>query len=218
LFLLLAGVFLLTNNVIVKWILESVAAGVNMLTMGPQKEACEMMTLNPRPVLPNSIHLIETDAKSKVPLPRELCAMESAARHNPNTPVVMSINVSVLYANRIVKALLANYTNMSFRRLDMIELMKDTPFEGWYQRSKIESVNGRSPWVSDCARVAIVYKYGGWYMDSDVIMMKSLEKRNLTNVIGIVFHSRGISANNNFFQFNKHHQFLADYMGLIKIR
>jgi hypothetical protein len=184
-----------------------------------KKETCEMMTMRQSPILANSIHLIKTDAKkSMAPLTRELCAMESAAKNNPNTAVVMSINVSVLYANRIVRALLANYPNMSFRRLDMTDLVKDTPFQGWYQRSGIESVDGRLPYVSDCARAAILYKHGGWYMDNDVIILKSLERSNLTNVIPVIYQIKGVSANADFLHFTKAHAFLDDYMNAIKER
>lgn len=69
---------------------------------------------------------------------------------------------------------------------DFEYIFKDTHAESWYNRLKDGNVNpgeislGQN--LSNLLRLALLYKFGGIYMDLDVIVLKSLSK--LRNTIG----------------------------------
>lgn len=88
--------------------------------------------------------------------------------------------------------------------LDLQELFRDTPLAGWYA-----AVQGRwepylFPVLSDASRIALMWKFGGIYLDTDFIVLKNL--RNLTNVLGT--QSRYV-LNGAFLAFERRHEFMA---------
>jgi hypothetical protein len=85
------------------------------------------------PVPLNSIHVIvNVSQKALTPRARELCAVESAAKHNPKTSVVLHMISPRLYNNRMVRAVKAAYRNVVYRRFDLAEALEGTPLEEWY--------------------------------------------------------------------------------------
>ena len=173
----------------------------------------DLVDLELLPIPRNAIHMISVDAKSPTLKARDLCALESAALHNPNTPVMMSIDYDKLDADRMVKHLLARYDNIIFRKFDIKEIVNDTVLDGWYQLSGIGQSKFKVPYESDMARVALLHKYGGWYMDLDVILIKSLEDIPYKNVLSLKYiPSDEASVSNGFMRFEQKHPFLHEYM------
>ena len=70
--------------------------------------------------------------------------------------------------------------NVCFQKLDTLGLTGETPLEFWFRNVRNAS-HRWDPWyVSNAIRLAIVFKYGGQYSDSDFITLrKPLVKMNM---------------------------------------
>ncbi|XP_063977537.1 lactosylceramide 4-alpha-galactosyltransferase-like [Diachasmimorpha longicaudata] len=116
--------------------------------------------------------------------PRQACAVESAAKMNPS----MKIFLLVLNHSKISKKtrqfvdLLSTYENIKIRRIFMEDYVANTMLEKWWSSEIVNKSNWPVHHMSDILRYLTLYKFGGTYLDLDVIVMKSLEK--LTNFVG----------------------------------
>ncbi|KAJ8923153.1 hypothetical protein NQ315_001707 [Exocentrus adspersus] len=111
---------------------------------------------------------------------RQACAVESAARLNPN------LDVYLLYASpgqfcfedtesdRILKALLS-YQNVNILHLNLEKYAQGTPVEDLYRRGFVENSLYAQSHASDVLRYLTLWKYGGIYLDLDVVVTKTLE-------------------------------------------
>ena len=72
-------------------------------------------------------------------------------------------------------------TNVSFYTLNFEEFFKNSPVEGIKSRIAKSKVSFTD--YSNVLRYLLLYKYGGFYMDIDVLVMKSLSR--LENFIPI---------------------------------
>ncbi|XP_026324750.1 lactosylceramide 4-alpha-galactosyltransferase-like isoform X2 [Hyposmocoma kahamanoa] len=109
---------------------------------------------------------------------REACAVESAATNNPN----WDINVfflgppSDLFLESTVYKLLKKKSNIHFYRVDIVDFVKDTPIENLLP-SEIMHINKN--WclesLAGMIKYLALYKYGGIYLDLDVITVKSFD-------------------------------------------
>jgi hypothetical protein len=73
----------------------------------------------------NAIHYLETSGTSVLRL-EHLCALESAALHNNDSDVVLSLRSATLALTPAVELLTANYRNVKFAFLDIEERLHDT--------------------------------------------------------------------------------------------
>ncbi|XP_011301363.1 lactosylceramide 4-alpha-galactosyltransferase isoform X2 [Fopius arisanus] len=116
--------------------------------------------------------------------PRQACAVESAARMNPTMQVYLLVlshsNFSVV-TKEIVEALSA-YKNVKIRRIFMEEYVKNTPLEEWWASGILRTSKWPRSHMSDILRYLTLWKFGGIYLDLDVVVTTSLEK--LTNFAG----------------------------------
>ncbi|XP_041674626.1 lactosylceramide 4-alpha-galactosyltransferase [Drosophila eugracilis] len=117
------------------------------------------------------IHLIQLTA-------RAACAIESAALHNPR------LTVFVLFAggthrissgDPLIKAL-NKYKNIRLRHLNVWRYAAGTPIEKWLKSGKLFKSKYLFSHVSDILRYITLYKYGGLYLDLDVVVQQNLEK------------------------------------------
>lgn len=118
---------------------------------------------------------------------RELLALESLFRAHPNGCLVI---VSRTLDSRRGLAILKPILDREFRLLavapDLDFLFAKTPAESWY--NEIKSGNrdpGEIPLaqnLSNLIRLALLYKYGGVYVDTDFIVLKDFSR--LRNSIG----------------------------------
>ncbi|XP_058789629.1 lactosylceramide 4-alpha-galactosyltransferase-like [Phymastichus coffea] len=116
---------------------------------------------------------------------RQACAVESAARLNPG----MSVNLLFLSAagpsNRTAGLVdqLLRYGNVRVMRLLVAEYLRDTPLERWFAEGRVlrTSYWPRSH-MSDVLRYLTLWKFGGIYLDLDVVVTRSLE--DLSNFAG----------------------------------
>lgn len=150
---------------------------------------------------------------------RELLAVESLFKSHPNACLAI---VSNSLDSKKGSQILRPFSEMDFRVMaispDFDYLFKNTPAEAWYYELRTGKVNpggvslGQN--LSNLLRLALLYKFGGIYLDTDVIVLKSLSK--LRNVIG----AQAIDAqtgnwsrlNNAVLVFDKNHPLIFKFI------
>ncbi|XP_043557634.1 lactosylceramide 4-alpha-galactosyltransferase-like isoform X1 [Chiloscyllium plagiosum] len=150
------------------------------------------------------------------PSPLAMCSIESAARQNRNKTIYFLMsgfngNISA-YREPEYKAisLLSSFENVIILPLNPKELFNNTPLAGWYE--KVDP-NLEQYWfhvLSDGCRIALLWKFGGIYLDTDIISIKPLEFQNF------ICAQSSNYANGAALGFNRSHSFirkcLKDYI------
>ncbi|XP_071639750.1 lactosylceramide 4-alpha-galactosyltransferase-like isoform X2 [Temnothorax longispinosus] len=115
---------------------------------------------------------------------RQACAVESAARMNPSMTVYLLFVSKSEFSNstREIVRHLFNYPNVRIRHIDPQRYVKDTPLDAWYTSGVLRKSHWPVSHMSDMLRYLTLWKYGGIYLDLDVVVTSSLE--NLTNFAG----------------------------------
>lgn len=143
----------------------------------------DISELNPRPG--KSIFFHETSCRShaegKITIsPRQACAVESAARQNPNLDVYLlytspgRFKFDCRESDSFLKQLLT-YENIKIAHINYGNYVKNTPVESLYQSGALEGSYYAVAHASDILRYLTLWKYGGIYLDMDVISTKPLE-------------------------------------------
>ncbi|XP_044272299.1 lactosylceramide 4-alpha-galactosyltransferase-like [Tribolium madens] len=138
-----------------------------------------------RPAKGRSIFFHETSCNSfhngKITITaRQACAVESAARLNPNFEVHLLFASPGIFrfegtqSDRFLQNLLT-YPNVRIHHVDYERYTKDTPVEDLYKRGEIELSGYAQSHASDVLRYITLWKFGGIYLDLDVIVTKPLE-------------------------------------------
>ncbi|XP_023321906.1 lactosylceramide 4-alpha-galactosyltransferase isoform X2 [Eurytemora carolleeae] len=130
------------------------------------------------------IWMVETSGRVKL-TGRELCALESAALHNPNQIIYF------LLTNPRLEDLPWNleYPNIHFRYLHLDNFFHETPLGNIWKSGQLRSSNWPVSHLSDLVRYLLLYEYGGTYLDTDVISLRNLP--NFTNFAGIEYSKTG---------------------------
>lgn len=137
---------------------------------------------------------------------RQACAIESAARLNPNRDVFVLFAVKVGIAPNEPTSptlnALRRYKNIHFRTLDLYSYANDTPAQEWLSMDKLFLSKYLVSHVSDYLRFLTLYKFGGLYFDLDVIIQTNFdnfpanfagaEHQNATSVGALGFESEGM--------------------------
>lgn len=123
---------------------------------------------------------------------RQACAIESAALHNPNFQVFVlfagptyrhygnssSSSASGSSGNQrhqpIIDAILS-YKNVHLRQLNLWRYAAGTPIEEWLKDGRLFRSSYLFSHISDFLRFLTLYRYGGIYLDMDVVMLRSME-------------------------------------------
>ncbi|CAG0922852.1 unnamed protein product [Notodromas monacha] len=163
-------------------------------------------TLDPSKIPENAIYLMET---SGLPMlsPKQLCAVESAALHHPNRPVVMAVNNTFLQLPVVLKSWSERYPNVMFINLDIVQWLNGTILLPWLSKNLLDKSPFKTPQATNALRYATLFKYGGLYLDTDVIVMRPMD--DLVNDIGLQFNDE---LNGAVLAFEKHHPFMEACM------
>ncbi|KAL0893380.1 hypothetical protein ABMA27_014967 [Loxostege sticticalis] len=123
---------------------------------------------------PKSIFLHETSCRGGLGS-RQACAVESAARAHPDWQVNMLFSgpVSNFVLKRSCLSKLLKYDNVKLMRIHLKDYAKGTPLESLVAASPYNKSAWRIEHTSDVLRYLTLYKYGGVYMDSDVVVVRS---------------------------------------------
>ncbi|OCT81146.1 alpha-1,4-N-acetylglucosaminyltransferase [Xenopus laevis] len=132
----------------------------------------------------NGIMFVETTDRMDPPH-LVLCSIESAARVYPDRPVAFFMKglTDINSAEDEVKPrmsypTLLSYDNIYFFPLRMNELLNNTPLMPWYQKVNPKTEIYWNHVSSDACRLALIYKYGGLYMDTDIITFRPVPEKN----------------------------------------
>ncbi|XP_038671661.1 alpha-1,4-N-acetylglucosaminyltransferase-like isoform X3 [Scyliorhinus canicula] len=158
--------------------------------------------------------IIFVEATDKVePSPLAVCSVESAARLNPEKKVYyfmkgLSGKLSQYpHPNYTGIPLLSAISNVVLVPMNVPELFENTPLDKWYQKVNPELEKYWIHVLADGCRIALVWKYGGIYLDTDIISIKPLPIANFTTL------EDDTRLGNAAFGFHiKHHQFVLECM------
>nr|XP_027227984.1 lactosylceramide 4-alpha-galactosyltransferase-like [Penaeus vannamei] len=162
------------------------------------------------PALNKNVFLIESACKSK-PTYRAWCAVESFSRENPEADVwFVMTSPTVNDDEGLPSRLLQNYTNLHVVTTDLGTVFKDTLLEEFFMSGRWHR---DTPWpmiqLSDILRVALLWRFGGFYTDIDTVCLKNISP--LRNFVLAGRSARNQIANGAF-HFEHHHEFLAFLM------
>ncbi|XP_075253395.1 lactosylceramide 4-alpha-galactosyltransferase-like [Convolutriloba macropyga] len=158
---------------------------------------------------------------------RQVCSVESAAiKSGLISKVIMKSSYLDLSKRKSFCDLFHNYKNVQFYTINYEELFRNTPVEGITGRLDRVAGGHKFTHYSDLGRLAIVYKYGGYYMDLDVIVTKDMRPLTTFLVIEMPQTTKPdnktcniregsldvISIHNGEFGFPAGHEFLLQYM------
>nr|XP_033806571.1 lactosylceramide 4-alpha-galactosyltransferase [Geotrypetes seraphini]XP_033806572.1 lactosylceramide 4-alpha-galactosyltransferase [Geotrypetes seraphini]XP_033806573.1 lactosylceramide 4-alpha-galactosyltransferase [Geotrypetes seraphini]XP_033806574.1 lactosylceramide 4-alpha-galactosyltransferase [Geotrypetes seraphini] len=156
------------------------------------------------PLSGHGIYFLETSDQTN-PNFLVMCSLESAARAHPKIKVTFLMKGLRKPARpkNLGISLLRCFPNIEIRPLNLSDLFANTPFASWYASSQFRWKPYRLPILSDACRLAIMWKYGGFYLDTDFIVLKNL--KNLTNSLGI---QSNYLLNGAFLSFEQGHKFI----------
>ncbi|KAM4041310.1 alpha-1,4-N-acetylglucosaminyltransferase-like [Anomaloglossus baeobatrachus] len=139
-----------------------------------------------------------------------LCAIESAARVYKNRPVAFFMkglnNTNIEETVKRHFSVLSSMKNIYFLPLRMEELFIDTPLHSWYHKIDPQKQLHWTHVSSDACRLALIWKHGGMYMDTDFISIRSIPYKDFLAAQSSQFSSNGI------FGFSSHHNFTQKCM------
>ncbi|XP_015597831.1 lactosylceramide 4-alpha-galactosyltransferase isoform X2 [Cephus cinctus] len=115
---------------------------------------------------------------------RQACAVESAALMNPSTIVYLLFVSWSKFTNtsRNFVQQLSTYDNIKIRHIVIDDYLRNTPLAEWYASGVLKRSQWPKSHISDILRYLTLWKYGGIYLDLDVVVTSSLE--NLLNFAG----------------------------------
>ncbi|XP_064409482.1 lactosylceramide 4-alpha-galactosyltransferase-like [Latimeria chalumnae] len=134
-----------------------------------------------------NIYFVETSNRFDVSL-LFTWSVESAARAHPNSLINMLMrglpaNDARISSQNVALSRLREFLNVVFKPLLFEDLFSDTHLQSWFAKLDQEKEKFLFSVLSDACRIALLYKYGGVYSDTDVIMTKNL--MILTNAMGL---------------------------------
>ncbi|XP_042212221.1 lactosylceramide 4-alpha-galactosyltransferase-like isoform X2 [Homarus americanus] len=156
----------------------------------------------------NNILLVESSCAVNPNL-RVWCALESLARQNPQAVVWYVMTSQVVDLRQVVAGrLLEHYHNLRVVTVDLRQVFYNTPLMDLYTST---AWNHNTSWpeinLADLMRLGLVWHLGGFYVDTDVVCIRSLA--SLTNVIGWQERS---TLGSGVFHFDSHHPVLRRVM------
>ncbi|KAM5163733.1 alpha-1,4-N-acetylglucosaminyltransferase-like [Mantella aurantiaca] len=160
----------------------------------------------------NGILFMETTDRMDPPS-LVLCAIESAARVYPDRPVVFFMKglEDIITKEDEKRArqqfpTLSSLGNVYLFPLRMDQLFNNTPLKPWFDKV---NPNKEVYWThvsSDACRLAMMWKYGGIYMDADVISLRPIPKDNFLAAESLS------STSSSVFGLSPHHQLTREFM------
>lgn len=136
---------------------------------------------------------------------RQACAIESAAKWNPNREIFVlftaNVGFSANFQSPIIDALLS-YPNVYLRNVDLTTYAADTLMEQWFHSDQLFLSKYLNSHTSDFLRYTSMFRFGGIYLDLDVVVQQDFdslpvnfaaaESMNFIAVGAMGFESNGI--------------------------
>lgn len=107
---------------------------------------------------------------------RQACAIESAAKWNQDRDVFVIFTANVGFPvdieSPIIRAL-KSYPNIHFRNINLATYAANTPMDNWFQTDQLFESKFLISHTSDFLRFTSMYRFGGIYLDLDVVVQQS---------------------------------------------
>jgi lactosylceramide 4-alpha-galactosyltransferase len=106
---------------------------------------------------------------------RQACAIESAARMNPDYKVYLLYSCPIqgrLQDSSEYVQTIFSYPNVKTWKLNIEKHFSKTPLEKWDFQAAMKSSEWPKEHSSDVLRFLTLWKYGGTYLDLDVVILK----------------------------------------------
>ncbi|XP_064541177.1 lactosylceramide 4-alpha-galactosyltransferase-like isoform X2 [Drosophila montana] len=117
---------------------------------------------------------------------RQACAIESAASNNPNFQVFLLFACPTYRplsgGQKLLIDAIESYKNVQFRQLNISNYARDTPIEDWIKKGDLLNSGFPMQHTADLLRLISLYRFGGIYLDMDVVVLRSLENVPLNYV------------------------------------
>lgn len=120
---------------------------------------------------------------------RAACSIESATHHHPDWTVTL-YNVSKMQEDARLKTLL-QIPNFKLAELNINSLFENTTLSNWYFNGVYKQSWYPVAKLSDALRLVLLWKKGGIYLDTDILVLRSM--KNLRNCIGLE-HNFGVNS------------------------
>ncbi|XP_053675805.1 lactosylceramide 4-alpha-galactosyltransferase-like [Anopheles nili] len=174
------------------------------------------------------VFFIETSAPFQAAVtvgPRQACAIESAARANPHKNIVVLLASWNAFSDAAQIRfrdihVLSSFSNVHFRWLDLNQFATGTPVEHVIKSNRLHEKPNGAEYLSEILRLVLLYRFGGIYLDLDVVSLKPLnfsnpnffgaesEKLAGSSVMGLEQYGFGQTISerwlDNFKYFNEH--------------
>ncbi|XP_018479930.1 uncharacterized protein LOC108850990 [Raphanus sativus] len=151
--------------------------------------------------------------------PREILAVDTLFTTNPNAClVILSNSLDSPQGHTILNPFLSLGFNLVAVTLDIPFLVENTPAEPWLVKLKSGDMDpGSIPLfmnLSDLTRLAVLYKYGGVYLDTDIIFLNDITR--LRNAIGVQTLEQDArkwrTLNNAVMVFDPYHPLMREFL------
>ncbi|XP_017859374.1 PREDICTED: lactosylceramide 4-alpha-galactosyltransferase-like [Drosophila arizonae] len=117
---------------------------------------------------------------------RQACSIESAALNNPNFQIFTVFSCPtfrpLVGRQKLLVDAIESYENVNLRHLNLRNYAMNTSIEDWVKRDDLFTSNYPVHHTSDLLRLISLYRFGGIYLDMDIIVLTSLEKLPLNYV------------------------------------
>ncbi|KAJ0028215.1 hypothetical protein Pint_35201 [Pistacia integerrima] len=151
--------------------------------------------------------------------PREFLAVDTLMKANPQACLmILSRTLDGRRGYKILKPLLDRGVKIVAVTPNVPFVVKNTPAEAWLEELKSGNKDpGKFPLynnLSNLIRLAILYRYGGVYLDTDFIVMRNFT--GLRNAVGVQVIDRNTqnwsSVNNALMIFDIAHPILVEFL------
>ncbi|KAH9384331.1 hypothetical protein HPB48_026327 [Haemaphysalis longicornis] len=121
----------------------------------------------------DQIWFLETSYRNTLTA-REACSIESACKHNPNHTVHLLSTGNIQNAGCPYHNILSSIGNLKSLSIEVNAVLEETPLGKLYKSGAVKSHPYAVSHLSDFLRYAVLWYKGGIYLDTDVIVMRSL--------------------------------------------
>ncbi|CAO1341100.1 unnamed protein product [Diamesa serratosioi] len=138
---------------------------------------------------------------------RQACAVESAALMNPDLNVFLLFLSENGFPNATTTPLfdaMLKYRNIHINYLNITQYAEGTPMQEWIKKDKLSQSKYQISHTSDVLRFLTLWKYGGTYLDLDVVVLKPVD--TFSNYAGVESSEFVGSAIINMSQDGKGHE------------
>lgn len=188
-------VLLIAISALVLVCFNNIPLGSSVMTNGSRVRAYSRLKQKPND---DRIFFHETSGSNFLHV-KQLCAVESAAMHNPSRPVEVYFHTPRRpnLCSPWVKVIDA-YPNIDLIMLNETDFFANSPFDTWhlfYRKSK-ESDNAAR--MSQFAKALNSHRGGGTYLDLDVLVLKQLDQRALADFFTFERESTGVLSSHAY--------------------